>query len=196
MNMLKTIIPRSDQLNFDDFAANQSKTVKITNVSISGKEQPVAINYEGDNGKPYKPCKSMCRVLVHVWGADAKRYAGKSMTLFGDPKVIFGGAAVGGIRISHMSDIKAPVTMALTTTRANRKPYTVLPLAVTDAAPEPSIEDCLADIAASPNLDGLAHKFKEAQRLFTTAEQKEMLIKAKDARKAELTTPIEEPTND
>ncbi len=36
--------------------------------------------------------------------------------------------AVGGIRISHMSDIAEPITMALTATKGSRKPFTVRPL--------------------------------------------------------------------
>jgi hypothetical protein len=133
-DLRKTIIPKSDQLNADDLIG-VSKTVKITKVSLSSEvEQPIAMNYEGDNGKPYKPCKSMRRVLVNVWGADGNKYIGRSMTLFRDDKVKFGGLEVGGIRISHMSDIDAPVTMALTASKASRKPYTVKPLVV-DAMP-------------------------------------------------------------
>ncbi|WP_458438014.1 hypothetical protein [Methylorubrum extorquens] len=91
-------------------------------------DQPIAINFEGDGGKPYKPGKSMRRVLVRVWGNDGTAYVGRRMTLYRDDNVQFGGVAVGGIRISHMSDITSAVTMALTVTRANRKPFTVKPL--------------------------------------------------------------------
>ena len=127
-DMLRTIIPKSDQLNYDDFISGQPKTVKITAVTVSQKEQPVTINYEGDNGKPFKPCKSMCRVLIHAWGADSKNYVGKQLTLYGDPKVRFAGLDTGGIRISHMSHRKEKLVLALTATKANRKPYTVLPM--------------------------------------------------------------------
>lgn len=132
-DMRSTIVPKSDQQNFDDFVGGQTKTIKITGVKITGGDQPVALHFEGDEGKPYKPGKSMRRVLVQVWGSDANKYIGRSMTLYGDPKVRFGGAEVGGIRISHMSDITEPVTMALTATRAQRKPYTVKPLVAGDA---------------------------------------------------------------
>lgn len=127
-DMRSTITPKSDQQNFDDFIGGRTRTIKITGVKILGGDQPVALNFEGDEGKPYKPGKSMRRVLVHVWGHDANAYIGRSMTLYGDPKVRFGGSEVGGIRISHMSDISEPITLALTATRAQRKPYTVQPL--------------------------------------------------------------------
>jgi hypothetical protein len=133
ITMLDTIVPKSDQLNSDDLIGGP-RTITLTKVSLTGDEQPVALHFEGDNGKPYKPGKSMRRVLVHVWGPDANVYAGRSMTLYRDDKVMFGGVAVGGTRISHMSHIERDVTFALTTTRANRKPYTVKPLRSQDRA--------------------------------------------------------------
>jgi hypothetical protein len=126
-DMRKTIVPKSDQQNADDFIGGP-RTIKITKVEILGGEQPVAVHFEGCEGKPYKPCKGMRRVMVQIWGGDANNYIGRSMTLFRDPKVKWGGESVGGIRISHMSDIKEKVEMALTVTRGSRKPYSVFPL--------------------------------------------------------------------
>ena len=128
-DMRPTIIPKSDQLNADDLIGREM-TITITGVEIrGGQEQPVSIHFEGDGGKPYKACKSMCRVMVSLWGADSSKYVGRSMTLYRDPTVKWGGMEVGGIRISHMSDIEKTMTMALTMTRANKKPFTVRPLA-------------------------------------------------------------------
>lgn len=137
MDMTPTIAPKSDQLNADDLIAGP-RTVKITGVkaSPSSAEQPVAVYFEGDNGKPYMPCKSMRRVMVAVWGADASQYAGRAMTLYRDPSVTWGGMEVGGIRISHMSGMDQPMVMALTATKKARKPYRVLPLLV--EAPKPA----------------------------------------------------------
>lgn len=147
-NMLASIAPKSDQLNADDLTGGRTITVRITKVSGVTGEQPIAINYEGDNGKPYYPCKSMRRVLVNVWGVDGLAYVGRSLTLYCDPKVLFGGVAVGGIRISHMSHIDKDVTMALTATRANRKPFTVKPLhSVTVHAPNQAAIDAARNAA-------------------------------------------------
>ena len=134
-DLSKTIEPKSDQMNADDLISGP-RTITITGVKGSGDpQQPISINFEGDNGKPYKPCKSMRRVMVAAWGADGHSYAGKSMTLYCDPKVKFGGIEVGGIRISHMSDISEPkITMALTASKAKRAPFTVQRL---DGAPKP-----------------------------------------------------------
>jgi hypothetical protein len=147
MNMLATIIAKSDQLNADSLIGGPM-TLKINKVTVDPRaEQPVTLNYEADNGQPFKPCKSMRRVLVHVWGADGNAYVGRSMTVYRDEGVKYGGMEVGGIRISHMSHIEKPVTMALTATRANRKPFTVKPLveAPRDATPKRTLGTYLAE---------------------------------------------------
>lgn len=183
-DMLQTIIPKSDQLNFDDLAAGQTKTIKITKVSIASGEQIIAINYEGDNGRPYMPCKSMRRVLVNCWGSDGTQYAGRSMTLYGDSKVKFGGMEVGGIRISHLSHISEPRTMALTATKTSRKPFTVHPL----VDGKPNLDDMLADIATVPTLDGLKFKHGVAYKAHTDKDSRAKIDAAKDKRKDELTS--------
>jgi hypothetical protein len=125
MDMSPTLAPKSNQLNADDLIAGP-RTITITNVAgTANEQQPVAVSYEGDNSKPYYPCKSMRRVMVSAWGPDAKTYAGRSMTLFRDPEVSYGGMQVGGIRISHMSHMDADLSIALTITRQKRAPYKV-----------------------------------------------------------------------
>ena len=138
LDMRDTIIPKSDQLNADDLIGGPM-TVAITKVARANTaEQPIAVSFEGDGGKPYMPCKSMRRVMVTVWGPDAEAYKGRSMTLYRDPEVTWGGMAVGGIRISHMSHMDSPVVLALTATKKARKPYRVLPLVIEQKAPEPA----------------------------------------------------------
>lgn len=179
-DMRGVITPKSDQLNADDLIAGDM-TITITGVDIKGgQEQPVSIHFEGDNGKPYKACKSMCRVMVSAWGADSKNYVGRSMTLYRDPKVKWGGMEVGGIRISHMSDLDGDLTMALTVTRANKKPYTVKPLA--NSAPEAPAAPYSEQIKAAKTLDELGAVWKSIPK-----DDKELYLAAKDARKAELT---------
>lgn len=130
-NFRDTIEPRSDQLNYDDVAGT-TKTITVTSVKRGTPDQPVTINYEGDNGRPYKPCKSMRRVLVWAWGEDGRAWAGRSMTLNGDPEVKFGGVKVGGIRISHLSHIDKTLELSLTVTKGKRAPYVVHPLKQAD----------------------------------------------------------------
>jgi len=132
IDISKTIEPRSDQLNADDLLVG-SKTIKITSVKEHSAEQPIAIHYEGDNGKPYLPCLSMRRVLVKAWNKDGDKYIGKSLTLFADPNVKWASMAVGGIRISHMSHIDGTLRIMLTKSRGQKAMCEIKPL---ETAPE------------------------------------------------------------
>lgn len=131
-DLTQTIIAKSDQINADDLTGGP-RTIKITKVSAdtSSSEQPIVISVEGDS-KVYKPCKTVRRLLVAIWGANGNEYVGRSVTLYRDPAVKWGGMEVGGIRISHMSHIDKAVTIALTATRGNKRPTTVQPLVVRD----------------------------------------------------------------
>lgn len=124
MDMLKAIQPKSDQLNADDLIAGP-RVITVTEVQITGGEQPISVFYQGDDGKPWKPCKSMARVMVKAWGADAKEYAGRSIEVYNEPSVKWAGQAVGGIRIAAMSHIDKPLTMNLTASRGKRAKFTV-----------------------------------------------------------------------
>lgn len=120
--------PKSDQLNSDSLIGAPI-TIKITKVVIKSGEQPVSVFYDGDDGKPWKPCKSMGRVMMQGWkNNDASTYVGKSLTLYRDPDVTWGGLKVGGIRISHMSHIDSPMTFILTAKKGDNKPFKVQPL--------------------------------------------------------------------
>jgi hypothetical protein len=114
-DMTQVITPKSDQINADDLIGGP-KTITIREVQIKGgQEQPVSVYFEGSE-KAFRPCKSMSRVMVAAWGPDAKQYTGRSMTLYRDPDVKWGGMAVGGIRISHMTHLDNALTLALTAT--------------------------------------------------------------------------------
>ena len=131
---MRTVIqPKSDQLNADDFVGGP-RTVRITGVEIRSGEQPISVHFEGDNGKPWKPCKTTARLMVAAWGPDASQYKGRSLTLYRDPTVKWAGLEVGGIRISHMSHIDNDMIYAATVTKGKRAPIKVKPLKA-DVAP-------------------------------------------------------------
>lgn len=125
VDLSQTIAAKSDQLNADDLLGGPI-TVRVTRVvGMNDKEQPIAVHYDGDNGKPYKPGKSMRRVLVNFWGKDGEGYVGRWLVLYRDPEVAFGGIKVGGIRIGAMSDIDGDDSMALAVTRGAKRRYDV-----------------------------------------------------------------------
>jgi hypothetical protein len=136
MDITATLAPKSNQMNADDLIVG-SRTIIVTNVDVAIEaEQPVAIYFEGDSGRPWRPCKSMRRVLASAWGPDSSQYVGRGITLFREPGAMYGGQQVGGIRLSHLSHIDGPLTVMLTASRGKRLPYKVLPLqAPSPAAP-------------------------------------------------------------
>lgn len=132
-DMSQVIVPKSDQINADDLIAGP-RTFTIEGVAINpGTEQPVQIKLAGEP-RVWRPCKSMSRVLVAAWGPDASQYAGRSLTLYRDPKVKWGGMEVGGIRVSHMSHIERDMLLQLTATKGKRAPHVIKPLVAEVAA--------------------------------------------------------------
>lgn len=120
-----TIVPKSDQLNSEQLLGGPI-TVTVTEVRIGNSdEQPVAIHYIDDGGRPYKPSKTQRKVLLLAWGHDGRAWTGRSMTLYCDPKIKFGGEEVGGIRISHLSDIEREIHVSLTATKGKKAPHVI-----------------------------------------------------------------------
>lgn len=125
MDLSKTIIPKSDQLNADDLISG-ARTIKIRDIKGGASdEQPVMIYFHGDNNKPFKPCKSMRRVLVQLWGTDGLQFIGRRLTIYREETVKWAGVETGGIRISHASHIAEPKRVLLTVARNSRKPVTI-----------------------------------------------------------------------
>lgn len=185
MNINETIAPNSDQLNAEDMLAG-AITVTITGVEKGTPDQPVNILLAEFPDRAYRPCKSMRRVLVAAWGSDASAYIGRRITLFNDPTVKWGGAAVGGVRISHLSDINARLTLSLTTTRGKRAPFVVEPLPDAPAAVDAGVVDDfarqIADAATVADLDIIARNLK-SQNL---GEHRAQLVAAWTERKTAL----------
>lgn len=171
-DMTSTIVPKSDQINFDQLFFTGPMTVKITVVTLTkGAEQPCAVNFEGDGGRVYRPCKSMRKVMVHVWGKFTNAYVGQTMTLYGDHDVAFGGKKVGGIRISHMTGLDKPVSMALTETKGRNKMFTVQPLVVDE--PKQIDVEKLKD-SAKVCADNGVSEYQEFWKSLTNAERSAM----------------------
>lgn len=127
-DLLKTITPKSDQLNFDDFTGGETKTITISGVKIVNTDQPIELHSVEYPGRPFKPGLTNRRILIGIWGRSAAGWEGRSLTLYGDPEVMFGKQKVGGIRISHASHIDGVKTLILTVTRGKKAPFIVQPL--------------------------------------------------------------------
>ena len=139
--MSTTIAPKSDQLNSDDLIPG-AVTVTISKVTKGSAEQPVNIHLEEYPGRPYRPSKSMRRVMVAAWGGPTAPYVGRRMTLYRNPEIKFGGDVVGGIEISHMSHLEKPLVLAITATRGRKKKHTVPPLQEAPVVTVQDVEAC------------------------------------------------------
>src|SRR5699024_5288252 len=127
MDITESLAANSNQQNADEYLSGP-KTVTVSEVKKGTAEQPVEVHLVEFPGKPFKPAKSVRRVLAKAWGTDASQWAGRRLTIYCDPDVKYAGKAVGGLRVSHVSHIDKPVTVALTVTRGKREPFTVQPL--------------------------------------------------------------------
>jgi hypothetical protein len=121
-----TIIAKSDQLNAADIA--DEKHIVITDAKkIGDKDQPVHIYFEGCDGKPWKPCKGMRRVIASIWGSKVD-LKGREIVLINDPTVTWSGQEVGGIRIKAMSDISEKKSVPVRLSKHKVAKHTILPI--------------------------------------------------------------------
>lgn len=129
IDISKSIQSKSDQLNADDLiGVDLIALIDDINYDESRTDQPLWLYYKGCQNKPWKPCKSMRRVLVALWGFDASLYIGKTLKLYRDDKVKWAGEEVGGIRIKEMSGIEKAVTLKIQATRGKKAIIQVKPL--------------------------------------------------------------------
>ena len=185
MDISHTIIPKSDQLNADDLIG-KTMTITITEVKLKkDPAQPISLHYENENGKPYKPCKGMRRVIVQLWGSDSSKYAGRKLTLYRDADVMYAGVKTGGIRISHASHIEKETDLAITVSRGLRKKTTIKPIGTYEKPKQKAVDftPYLAKINEAKNIDELVEVWKS---LGASVQSIPQVLKAKDDKKAEL----------
>ena len=190
MDITNSLAPRSDQLNADDLISGPI-TVTIAEVTPGKAEQPYDFQLVEYPGRAYRPSLGMRRVIANAWGGEASKYAGRKLTLYRDPDITFGKDKIGGIRISHMSDIDGPVPLALTVSRGRRITFTVQPLK--GATPRPSaapvqdpvlVDEWLSVINDATTLAQLEAAWHGINAAGIAKDPR--IIAAKNARKAEL----------
>lgn len=168
MDISDTLAPTSDQL--DSVELTTPRIFTVEKVTKGSAEQPVNVWFVGFP-RPWRPGKSMRRVLGHpqVWGTDASKWPGRSVELFCDPTIPFGGKAVGGTRIKRISHIDKPVKVPLLVTRGKTEMYVVDPLPDTPAAPAAPSP---ADINACVDRDQLRHWWQQHPNLRDVINQR------------------------
>lgn len=167
MDISDTLEPKSDQLDAIELVSGP-RIFTIERVTRGSEEQPVNIHFVGFP-RPWRPSKSMRRVVVACWGPDASQYVGRRVELYCDPDVRFAGAQVGGLRIRRISHIDKPKSLPLLVARGKSAVFTVNPLP--DApAPDPRIAALRAEWNAA---DPARRKEIEAQVAELSAGQVE-----------------------
>lgn len=182
-----TAEPRSDQWNFDDFIGGP-RTFTIAGVKAGSAEQKYDIELVEGQGRSWRPPLTVLRLLIAAWGDEAAQWTGRRVTLYGDESVRFGADSVGGIRISHMSDLPGgkTLTVKLTSTRGRKATHTVELLP--DAPPPISDDDAIdfeRDIAEATSLQAL-NKVGADLKAANLGGHADKLRAAWSARKAEI----------
>ena len=178
LDLRPTIVPKSDQLNADQLVGGPM-TITVSRVTAAAGDQPVSIYYDGDKGRPYKPCLTMRKVLVLAWGHDGNKWPGRSMRVYNDPDVRFGKDQVGGVRISHLSDIQKDIKVSLAVTKGKKAMYEIKRLDSADA-------ELISAIKSAGDVDALKAAFGTAYKA-TRDEERRAAFKAEyDRRMQEL----------
>lgn len=167
LDLTGAVKPKSDQLNADDLVGG-SMMLEITGVRLVQGDQPIVIDYVGGKGRPYKPCKSMARVLISLWGKNGEVYVGRKIVVYNDANVKWAGKAVGGIRISHMSHIDKDERIMITEARGKKTPHLISKL-----------ETQKLNKISAGEYSELANKLLEAK---TLAELQEIRVEIKNGR--------------
>lgn len=139
IDVSQTIIPKSDQLNAEDFISGP-RVFTVIDVRVrDSAEQPVDVLFAG-GFRPWKPCKTTRRILILGWGADASAWIGKSIRLYRDPTVLWAGKPEGGIRIAAMSHLRAAIEERLSFAKGKRAPVRVEVLTPSEIPPTDEVE--------------------------------------------------------
>ena len=133
LDLSGTIKAKSDQLNADDLVAGPV-TVQVEGVKLTNDpKQPIHIYYYGCENKPFKPCLTVRRVLIALWGVDGNQWDNGWMNLYIDASVSFGNQKnIGGIRVDALSHIQSAATISLTVRRGMKQHFTIKPINLTE----------------------------------------------------------------
>jgi len=168
----KALQAKSDQLNADDLIGREMH-VKITGVNYDEdrKQQKLWIYYDQDpeQKKPWKPCKSMLRILAYIWTTDAEKYVGRELLLYRDESVKYAGEEVGGIRVKAASHISSAQTIRVALTKHSKKAHYIDKLET-----KPSVEE-RAETAKSMAIQEI-RRFDSLEDLYNWSEENDALL--------------------
>jgi len=129
LDLSGTIKANSDQLNADDLITGPI-TIQVEGITrVNDTKQPIHIYYYGCENKPLKPCLTVRRILIALWGKDGSQWANRWMNLYVDASVSFGSQKnIGGLRVDAVSHITSTATISLTVRRGMKQHFTIKPI--------------------------------------------------------------------
>lgn len=179
MDVSNAIVAKSDQMNAIDLVGGDT-TVTIVEVKPGPADQPVHIITDTYGpSRPFKASKTALRDIVQAWGTDSTVWAGRRLTLFNDPDVLWAGQAVGGIRIKAMSHIDKAFEAKHIITRGKSKKVMIQPL-----PDSPAPVDHVSALTNAATMQELQAAWESAAKVGVTTNPD--VIAAKDQRKQEL----------
>lgn len=141
MDITDTLAPKSDQM--DAIELTEPRMFTIERVTAGSADQPVNIHL-AEFPRPWRPAKSMRRVLAHCWGVETDHWIGRRVLLYCDPRVKWAGEEIGGIRIQALSHIDKTIKVPLLASQGRAALFIVEPL------PEETITRRPIDFAVTP----------------------------------------------
>lgn len=139
MDMSGTIRANSDQLNAVDLMGG-GVVVTIKSVVIKpGDKQSMWIEVE-ENFNTFKPCLTMRRVIMDIWGKETNDHIGRQLVLYCEPTVLWSGQQEGGVRISHASHITETKRIRVRESKYKTGVWEVHPLVIEPAQNAPTVE--------------------------------------------------------
>ena len=126
-DMSGTIRANSDQLNAVDLMGGGVVVTVKSSVVKNGDKQSLWMELEEDFNT-FKPCLSMRRVIMDLWGSETDDHIGKKLVLYCEPSVKWSGKEEGGVRISHASNIDSVRKITLRESKYKTVVWEVQPL--------------------------------------------------------------------
>lgn len=138
MSMREFLTIKTDRFNYEHFISGP-KTLKVSRLGkkVDQGKPRLLVFFEGHEDTPYWVPLGMAKCIASPdgWGESPfADWVGRSMTLFGEPTVQYGGKELGGVRVSHLSHIEKPYTTKISIRRGVRIDYEILPLKVAASA--------------------------------------------------------------
>ena len=162
----EVLAPKSDQLDNIELRGKGPQVFTVTRVDVRepGTDQPLVVHL-AEFPRPWKPGKTMGRVLAHCWGRESDNWPGKRVELFADEKVKFGNDTPGGTRISRISHITEPQQVPVLLGQGRPGWYKVDPLPDAPTTQPPATLDTqVADLLATPSASHLARLWDARRR--------------------------------